>query len=161
MAQKPPSTPATAALIRRKIAFVSHTYIHDSSATNYGVEAATKLSVPEERVFKTLLVEVDGALIVGIVPVNTQLDLKLLAHAAGGKKGVMADPSLAQRKTGYVVGGISPIGQKSEHPTFLDSEATKHDTVFVSGGRRGFDIELSPVDLLAVTNGQRATIARR
>jgi Cys-tRNA(Pro)/Cys-tRNA(Cys) deacylase len=111
-------------------------------------------------VFKTLLADVDGRLVVGIVPVTGKLDLKALAAAAGGKKAVMADPAVAERRTGYVVGGISPIGQKSAHPTILDETAQLWDTVFVSGGRRGFDLELAPADLVRATNATLADIAR-
>ncbi len=113
-----------------------------------------------DRVFKTLLADVDGALVVAVVPVNTQLDLKALAAAVGGKKARMADPQLAERKTGYVVGGISPVGQKTRLATVIDSSADEYDTVFVSGGRRGFDIELAPADLVSVTDGTLLPIAR-
>jgi Cys-tRNA(Pro)/Cys-tRNA(Cys) deacylase len=111
-------------------------------------------------VFKTLLADVDGALVVGIVPVTGKLDLKSLAAAVGGKKAAMADPAVAERKTGYVVGGISPIGQKTRHTTVLDESAQLWDTVYVSGGRRGFDLELAPADLVAVTAALVADIGR-
>jgi Cys-tRNA(Pro)/Cys-tRNA(Cys) deacylase len=111
-------------------------------------------------VFKTLLADVDGRLVVGIVPVAGKLDLKALAAAAGGKKAVMADAALAERRTGYVVGGISPIGQKSRHETVLDETAELWDTVFVSGGRRGLDLELTPADLIRATSAVVADIAR-
>jgi Cys-tRNA(Pro)/Cys-tRNA(Cys) deacylase len=111
-------------------------------------------------VFKTLLADVDGALVVGIVPVTGKLDLKALAAAAGGKKAVMADPALAERRTGYIVGGISPIGQKTRHATVLDETAELWDTVFVSGGRRGLDLELAPADLIRATHAIVADIAR-
>lgn len=110
--------------------------------------------------FKTLLADVDGRLVVGIVPVTGKLDLKALAAAVGGKKAVMADPALAERRTGYVVGGISPIGQKSRHDTVLDETAELWDTVFVSGGRRGLDLELAPADLIRATDAVVADIAR-
>ena len=109
--------------------------------------------------FKTLLAEVDGRLVVGVVPVTGKLDLKALAAAVGGKKAAMADAALAERRTGYVVGGISPVGQKTPHPTVLDETVELWDTVFVSGGRRGFDIELAPADLIAVTGAALAAIA--
>jgi Cys-tRNA(Pro)/Cys-tRNA(Cys) deacylase len=154
------STPATVALTVAGIDFTPHTYEHDAANTNFGLEAANALQLDPEQVFKTLLADVDGALIVAIVPVTGKLDLKALAAAVGGKRAEMADPRVAERKTGYVVGGISPIGQKTAHPTVLDETAELFDTVFVSGGRRGFDIELAPADLLAVTEGVTAAIAR-
>ena len=129
-------------------------------AAAYGLEAAEKLGLDPERVFKTLLANVDGGLAVGIVPVAMQLDLKALAHALGGKRAEMADPAVAERKTGYVVGGISPIGQKTALPTVLDESAILAETIFVSGGRRGLDLELAPDDLIAVTGGRYAPIAR-
>ena len=153
-------TPATVALTAAGIAFTPHAYEHDAAITNFGLEAASALNLDPEQVFKTLLADVDGALVVAIVPVTGKLDLKALASAVGGKKAEMADPIVAQRKTGYVVGGISPIGQKTRHPTVLDETAELFDTIFVSGGKRGFDIELAPGDLLAVTGGTTAAIAR-
>ena len=128
--------------------------------TDFGREAADALGVEPDRVFKTLLADVDGRLVVGIVPVTGKLDLKALALAVGGKRAVMADPAVAERKTGYIVGGISPIGQKTVHPTVLDETAELWDTVFVSGGRRGFDLELSPADLIRATSAIVADIAR-
>ena len=153
-------TPATVALERAGIAFTPHAYEHDPANTNFGIEAADVLGLDPEQVFKTLLADLDGALVVAIVPVGGKLDLKALAAALGGKKAVMADPAVAQRKTGYIVGGISPIGQKTPHPTVLDETAELYASIFVSGGRRGFDIELAPADLLAVTNGRIAAIAK-
>ena len=153
-------TPATLALTTAGIHFTPHLYQHDAAATNFGLEAAEKLQLDPDRVFKTLLADADGQLVVGIVPVTGTLDLKALAAAVGAKKAVMADPKLAERKTGYVVGGISPIGQKTAHRTVIDESAILFDTVFVSGGRRGFDIELSPDDLAAVTAGSFAPIGR-
>lgn len=154
------ATPATVALARAGIAFSTHAYDHDPRAAAYGLEAAEKLGLDPARVFKTLLANIDGELAVAIVPVAMQLDLKALAHALGGKRAEMADPALAARKTGYVVGGISPIGQKTELPTVLDESAILCETVFVSGGRRGLDLELAPDDLLAITTGRYAPIAR-
>ncbi|QEO15766.1 Cys-tRNA(Pro) deacylase [Agromyces intestinalis] len=153
-------TPATVALQRAGIAFVPRAYEHDPRATAYGLEAAEKLGIEPERVFKTLLVAVDDGLAVGIVPVAEQLDLKALAGAVGGKRAELADPAVAERKTGYVVGGISPIGQKTALPTVLDESAILCETILVSGGRRGFDLELAPDDLLTVTGGRYAPIAR-
>lgn len=153
-------TPATVALTRAGIRFTALAYEHDPRAAAYGLEAAEKLGIEPDRVFKTLLANVDGSLAVAIVPVAEQLDLKALAAAVGGKRAEMADPALAERKTGYVVGGISPIGQKVALPTVLDETAILHETILVSGGRRGLDLELSPDDLLVVTNGRYAPIAR-
>lgn len=154
-------TPATVALDKARVPHELLTYDHDPAVQNYGLEAAEALGLPPARVFKTLLVEVDGKLGVGIVPVDATLDLKAVASALGGKKAQMADPSLAERTTGYVVGGISPIGQKKALPTVLDVSAETHDTIAVSGGKRGLDILLAPSDLLAMTRGSTAGIARR
>ena len=153
-------TPATVALGRAGVAFTAHAYEHDPRAAAYGLEAAEKLGLDPDRVFKTLLATIDGTLAVGIVPVALQLDLKALAQALGGKRAEMADPAVAERKTGYVVGGISPIGQKTTLATVLDESAILCETIFVSGGRRGLDLELAPDDLLAVTGGRYAPIAR-
>ena len=153
-------TPATAALAAAGIPFTAHSYDHDPATTNFGREAASALELDPEQVFKTLLAEVDGSLVVGIVPVTGKLDLKALATAVGGKKAEMADPRLAERRTGYVVGGISPIGQKYVHPTVLDETAELFDTIFVSGGRRGLDLELAPADLVRATGAVIAAIAR-
>lgn len=153
-------TPATVALTALGIDFAEHAYDHDPANTNFGLEAATVLGLDPEQVFKTLLADVDGSLVVGIVPVTGKLDLKALAAAVGGKRAEMADPKLAEKRTGYIVGGISPIGQKVRHTTVLDETAVLYDTVFVSGGRRGFDLELSPADLLRATDGFIAAIAR-
>ncbi|MEO8263248.1 MAG: Cys-tRNA(Pro) deacylase [Pseudolysinimonas sp.] len=152
-------TPATVALHAAGIPFTEHAYAHDPANTNFGLEAANALGLDPDRVFKTLLADVDGHLVVAIVPVTGKLDLKRLAAAAGGKRAAMADPALAERRTGYVVGGISPIGQKTAHPTVLDETADLWDTVYVSGGRRGFDIELTPADLLRATGATVADIA--
>jgi Cys-tRNA(Pro)/Cys-tRNA(Cys) deacylase len=153
-------TPATIALAAAGIRFLPHAYAHDPANTNYGTEAASALGLDPEQVFKTLLAEVDGSLVVAIVPVTGTLDLRALARAMGGKKAVMADPAVAQRKTGYILGGISPVGQKNQHPTVLDETAELYPSIFVSGGRRGFDIELAPADLLSITAGRVAAIAR-
>ncbi|PYY38592.1 MULTISPECIES: Cys-tRNA(Pro) deacylase [unclassified Curtobacterium] len=160
MSAASPSTPATLALERAGVPFTPHVYEHHESATNFGEEAAAALGLREEQVFKTLVVSVDGDLAVAIVPVADRLDLKAIAAAVGGKKASLADPSLAERRTGYVVGGISPVGQKTRLRTVLDASASEHPTIFVSGGRRGFDIELSPADLVRVTDASTAPIAR-
>lgn len=153
-------TPATVALTAAGIPFTAHPYEHDPANTNFGLEAAEALQLDPEQVFKTLLADVDGSLVVGIVPVTGKLDLKALASAVGGKRAEMADSKLAERRTGYVVGGISPIGQKNRHATVLDETAELYDTVFVSGGRRGLDIELAPADLIRATGAIVAAIGR-
>ena len=156
----PGGTPATVALGAAGIAYEVRAYEHDPRAASYGLEAAEALGVEPARVFKTLLASLDGRLVVGIVPVSGQRDRKALARALGGSKAVMADVAAAERATGYVAGGISPIGQKRAHPTVLDASALEHDTILVSGGRRGFDLELAPHDLVAVTGAVTATIGR-
>ena len=153
-------TPATVALTSAGIIFAPHAYPHDRSEREFGAEAASKLGVDPDRVFKTLITDVDGSLTVAIVPVAGTLDLGALAAAVGGKRAVLADPVVAARKTGYVLGGISPVGQKTTLPTVLDETAELYDTVFVSGGRRGFDIELAPSDLITVTAATVAAIGR-
>lgn len=139
--------------------FTEHTYEHDPAVHSYGLEAAHVLGLDPARVYKTLVVEVNGALGVGIVPVEGTLDLKAVAAALGGKKAQMADVTQAERTTGYVAGGISPIGQRKSLPTVLDAGALQYATIFVSGGRRGLDLELAPADLVAVTGAVVAPIA--
>jgi Cys-tRNA(Pro)/Cys-tRNA(Cys) deacylase len=137
-----------------------HPYAHDPAARSYGLEAATALGVEASRVFKTLVADVDGALCVGIVPVDRSLDLKALAAAVGGKRAAMAERAAAERATGYVLGGISPLGQRRRLRTVLDGSAFEHATVLVSGGRRGLDVELAPADLARLTAATSAAIAR-
>ncbi|QGN59376.1 Cys-tRNA(Pro) deacylase [Nostocoides sp. HKS02] len=153
-------TPATTALTRLGLAFALHPYEPDPAAASYGLEAAAALSVPPAQVFKTLLVDGEGGLAVAVVPVDRQLDLKAMAAALGRKKVVMAAPADAERATGYVVGGISPIGQRKVLPTVVDDSATGFDRVYVSGGRRGLDISLAPQDLVAATRARLAPIGR-
>ncbi|KRF44943.1 cys-tRNA(Pro)/cys-tRNA(Cys) deacylase [Terrabacter sp. Soil811] len=155
-----PSTPATVALDRAGVPYTRHPYEHDPAAASYGLEAAAALGVEPSRVFKTLLVDTGATLAVGIVPVDGQLDLKAVAAAIGVKSVTMADPAAAERSTGYVVGGISPVGQRRALPTVLDETAYGFGTVYVSGGRRGFDIGLAPEDLASVTRARRARIGR-
>ena len=150
-------TPATTALTAAGVPYTVRGYEHDPSTTAYGMEAAEALGVDPARVFKTLLVDTGSAL---AVPVDRQLDLKAVSAALGAKKVTMADPALAERSTGYVVGGISPIGQKRALPAVLDESAMSHDTVLVSGGRRGLDLELTPQDLARVVGARTAPIAR-
>jgi Cys-tRNA(Pro)/Cys-tRNA(Cys) deacylase len=140
-------TPATLALSKAKIPFTLHEYEHDPKADSYGLEASEALGVPPEQVFKTLVAAVDGKLTVGVVPVSRQLDLKALAAAAGGKKASMAEVAAAERATGYVAGGISPLGQKRRLPVFIDESAKALPEVFCSAGRRGLEISLAPADL--------------
>lgn len=163
MAKKhaPTGTPALVALTDAGVAHTAHAYDHDpASDVGYGLEAAHALGVPPEQVFKTLMTVVDGTLTVAVVPVTGKLDLKALASAVGGKKAAMAEKAAAERATGYVVGGISPLGQRSAHPTVVDETVDLFDTVLVSGGRRGLDVELSPADLVRLTSAVVAPIAR-
>ncbi len=158
--QQPGGTPATVALTAAGVPFTVHSYDHDPSRPSYGEEAAEAMGVAPERVFKTLVADVDGALTVAVVPVAGQLDLKALAAAVGGKRAAMADPALAERTTGYVRGGISPLGQRKRLPTVLDASATRHGTICVSAGRRGLEVELSPADLTGLTSAVLAPIGR-
>ena len=153
-------TPATAALTKAKVPFTAHSYAHDPAAGSFGTEAAEAMGVVPERVFKTLLAQVDGKLTVAVVPVSGSLDLKALATAVGGKRAAMAEPIAAERSTGYVLGGISPLGQRKPLPTVVDESALAFDTVFCSGGRRGFEIELAPADLVRLTSAVTASIGR-
>jgi Cys-tRNA(Pro)/Cys-tRNA(Cys) deacylase len=154
------ATPATKALERAKVSFTTHAYEHDPKHESFGLEAAERLGLEPATVFKTLVADVDGKLTVAIVPVEHQLDLKALASARKAKKAQMADVKLAERATGYVAGGISPLGQKKALPTVIDVSARRHATIHVSGGRRGFEIELAPDDLAALTRASFAPIAR-
>jgi Cys-tRNA(Pro)/Cys-tRNA(Cys) deacylase len=156
----PSGTPATVALAAAGVAFTQHAYEHDPAARSFGLEAAEVLGLPPEQVFKTLLVDTGGGLAVAVVPVVGQLDLKAMAAALGAKRVSMADPAAAQRSSGYVVGGISPIGQKRALPTVVDESAELFDLVYVSGGRRGLDLGLSPTDLVRVTAAVLADIGR-
>ncbi len=153
-------TMATIALERAQIGFTLHEYPHDHRAGSYGLEASDALGVPPEQVFKTLVVAVDGGwLAVGVVPVRRQLDLKALAAAVGGKKAVMAEVTAAERATGYVAGGISPVGQKKRLPVIIDSSALELGTLFCSAGRRGLEIEIAPADLIKAAGAKVAGIA--
>jgi Cys-tRNA(Pro)/Cys-tRNA(Cys) deacylase len=153
-------TTATAALERAKIPFTVHEYEHDPRSDSYGMEASAALGLPPDRVFKTLVASVDGrALAVGVIPVHRHLDLKALAAAVGGKKAVMAVVADAERATGYVAGGISPVGQKKRLPVVVDASALELATMFCSGGRRGLEIELSPADLVRASGATVAAIA--
>ncbi|MFD8719524.1 Cys-tRNA(Pro) deacylase [Streptomyces sp. NPDC059629] len=153
-------TPATVALTTAGVDFTIHSYDHDPSHPSYGEEAAEAMGVSPDRVFKTLVADVDGTLTVAVVPVAGTLDLKALATAVGGKRAAMADPTLAERTTGYVRGGISPLGQRKKLPTVLDASASAHTTICISAGRRGLEIELPPTALATLTNATVAPIGR-
>ncbi len=153
-------TPATVALEKAGVSFTVHAYDHDPRSASYGLEAADALGLDPDAVLKTLLAEVDGELVVAVVPVSGQLDLKALASAVGGKRAAMADPAVAERTTGYVVGGISPIGQRRRLRTVVDESASVRPVVYVSGGRRGVDLGLDPADLVRALDAQVARIGR-
>ena len=147
-------TPAVVAAERAGITFTLHEYEHDPKAESYGLEAAEKTGVDPARVFKTLVVAQDGKLSVAIVPVASQLDLRAL-----GKRAALAERAAAERATGYVLGGISPLGQRKRLPTLLDESALEFATIYVSGGRRGLEIELAPTDLVRLTDARVAAVA--
>ena len=152
-------TPATAAVAKAKVEHRIHEYRHDPAAPSYGLEAAEQLGVDPGRVFKTLVAEVDGRLAVAVVPVAARLDLKALAAAAGGRRAVMAEAADAERATGYVVGGISPLGHRKRLPVFLDESMQSRPTVLVSAGRRGLELELAPADLARLAGATFAPVA--
>ena len=152
-------TPATVAVARAKVEHRIHEYHHDPAAPSYGEEAAEQLGADPAGVFKTLVAEVDGRLTVAVVPVAARLDLKALAAAAEGRKAVMAEPAAAERATGYVIGGISPLGHRKRLPVFLDASMQGRPTVMVSAGRRGLELELSPTDLARLSGGRFAELA--
>ncbi|WP_136255478.1 Cys-tRNA(Pro) deacylase [Onishia niordana] len=155
-------TPAVRALEAAGTDFHLIEYAHDPRAEAFGEEAAKALALPAETVFKTLLARLDdGRLVVAMVPVSARLDLKALARAAGARKATLAEPALAERTTGYVVGGISPLGQKKRLPTFIDESASALATLHVSGGRRGLEISLAPEDLVALTGARLVGLSRR
>lgn len=158
--QQSGGTPATVALTAAGVPYTVHAYEHDPAHPSYGEEAAEAMGVSPERVFKTLVADVDGTLTVAIVPVAGTLDLKALATAVGGKRATMADPAAAERTTGYVRGGISPLGQRRKLPTVLDATAAAHPTICVSAGRRGLEVELAPDDLQTLTEAVSAPIGR-
>lgn len=154
-------TPAVSAARKAGIPFALHEYRHDPRAESYGLEAAEALGVDVARVFKTLVAAPEGqGLWVAVVPVAGLLDLKALAQAAGAKRATMADPKAAERATGYVVGGISPLGQRQRLATVVDATALQFDTIFVSAGRRGLEIELAPADLVRLSGATIAAIGR-
>ena len=157
-----PATPAIAALDDHGVSYRLHEYQHDpNSELGFGLEGASKLGISADRVFKTLMVEVDGSLCTAVVPASGMLDLKAMAGALHGKKAELAPPAQAERATGYVVGGISPLGQKRSHPTVIDDSALEYTTILVSGGRRGLSVELAADDLAAVTGASFSAVGRK
>ena len=155
-------TRAIKALTAAGVAFSVHEYEHDPAARAFGEETVTKLGIDPARAFKTLLVRLEpaGEFVLGCVPALAHLSMKLIAKAAGAKSASMADPALAQRRTGYVVGGISPLGQTTSHRLFIDSSCLDHETMIVSGGRRGLSVELSPLDLVDLTDAEVTDFAQ-
>jgi Cys-tRNA(Pro)/Cys-tRNA(Cys) deacylase len=151
-------TPATALLARERVSFTLHPYRHDPRADRYGEEAAAALGMPADRVFKTLVVAVDGRLACAVVPVAGRLDLKAFAAALGGKRAELAEPASAARATGYVVGGISPLGQRARLPVVVDESAASFSSVLVSAGKRGLQVELAPADLIRLAGARSAAI---
>jgi Cys-tRNA(Pro)/Cys-tRNA(Cys) deacylase len=158
MAKKAAGTPATALLSAQGVAFTLHPYEVSADAPNYGALVAEALGVAPERLFKTLIAEVDGALTVAVVPVTGDLGLKALAAAAGGRRAVLADRAAAERSSGYVRGGISPLGQRRRLPTVVDESALPLDRMYVSAGRRGLQVSLAPADLIRLTEAVIAAI---
>lgn len=154
------ATPAVAMLLGAGVAHRVHQYTHDPAVASFGQEAAEAMGVEPGRVFKTLVASADGALVVAVVPVTAELDTKALAAVLGAKKVALADPAVAERTTGYVVGGISPLGQKRRVRTVIDATASRWESVFVSGGRRGLELELAPADLVRLTGAQLAPLGR-
>lgn len=154
-------TPGINVAKKNKVSHKIHEYSHDETADSYGLEAAEKLGVIEQRIFKTLVVMLDNkTLAVGIIPVSAMLSMKLIAKAFGAKKANMADKSDVERSTGYVLGGVSPLGQKKALRTIVDASANNYASIYVSAGRRGLEIELSPADLIKLTNGMVTTISQ-
>ena len=153
-------TPALRDLAAAGITVTVHEYRHDPRANSYGIEAADSLGVAPERVFKTLIARVDGSLVVAVVPVHCQLDLRALAAHRGAKRAELADAASAQRSSGYVVGGISPVGQRTALATVIDASASRQATVLVSAGRRGLEVEIAPDDLVSITDATLGDIAR-
>ena len=155
-------TRAIEALTAAGVAFTIHEYEHDPAARAFGEETVEKLGIDPTQAFKTLMVRLEptGEFVVGCVPVLAHLSMKLIAKAAGAKSAAMADPAVAQRRTGYVVGGISPLGQTTSHRLFIDSACLDHETMIVSGGRRGLSVELSPLDLVELTDAEVTDLAQ-
>lgn len=154
-------TPAINTAIRNKVNYHVHEYIHDTKSESYGDEAAQKLGIATNRVFKTLVVKIDNkTLVVAVIPVSAMLSMKLIAKAFSGKKAIMALKADVERTTGYVLGGVSPLGQKKTLKTYIDSSAKQFSTIFVSAGKRGLEIELSPQDLQKITQAKLSNICQ-
>lgn len=148
-------TPAVNIAKKAKIAYTLHSYTHDPASASYGEEASEKLGISADRVFKTLVAQIDSReLVVAVIPVSSMLSMKQIAKASGGKKAEMAKGADVERSSGYILGGVSPLGQKKRLRTFIDASAKNFSTIFVSAGRRGLEIELSPDDLADMTNGE-------
>ncbi|MEU4239409.1 Cys-tRNA(Pro) deacylase [Actinoplanes sp. NPDC026619] len=158
MAKKSAATPAIAVLTDQKVEHTLHPYDASPDASNYGAMVAQALGIEAARVFKTLVADVDGRLVVAVVPVTGEVDLKALAIAVGGKRGALADRAVAERSSGYVRGGISPLGQRKRLLTVVDSSATVLDRMFISAGRRGLQVGLAPADLIRLTDAVTANI---
>jgi Cys-tRNA(Pro)/Cys-tRNA(Cys) deacylase len=153
-------TPAIKLAQKAKISFSIHEYVHDSNHESYGLEAAQKLGVEASRVFKTLVVKLDtGMLAVAIIPVAAKLNLKTMAKACSAKRATMADPKDVERSSGYVLGGVSPLGQKKRLLSVIDNSATNFESIFVSAGKRGLEIELAPSELQQLISAQYAALA--
>ncbi len=152
-------TPAVNIAKKAKIAYTLHSYTHDPASASYGEEASEKLGISADRVFKTLVAQIDGReFVVAVIPVSSMLSMKQIAKAAGGKKAEMANGSDVERSSGYLLGGVSPLGQKKRLKTFIDASAEDFETIYVSAGRRGLEIELSPQDLAKLTDGKMVAI---
>ncbi|MDP5144098.1 Cys-tRNA(Pro) deacylase [Rheinheimera baltica] len=154
-------TPAIDLAKQQGIAYQVHQYQHDAAAASYGLEASEKLGLAPEQVFKTLVVQLDGKqLAVAVLPVSQQLNMKLMAKALGAKKAEMANAHDVMRSSGYVLGGVSPLGQKKRLPTVIDNSAQQYGTIYVSAGRRGLEIELAATDLCQLLQGRFAALAQ-
>jgi Cys-tRNA(Pro)/Cys-tRNA(Cys) deacylase len=154
-------TPGINAVKKSKVSYKIHEYVHEESSESYGLEAAEKLAVDQARIFKTLVVALDSKeLVVGVIPVSSKLSMKLVARAAAAKKATMAATADVERSTGYVLGGVSPLGQKKRLKTIIDASAANWPTIYVSAGRRGLEIELSPSDLTRLTSAVLAEICQ-
>jgi len=154
-------TPAINILKKAKVDYEVHEYTHDSQNQSYGLEAVEKMGVQESRVFKTLVVSAESNLfVVAVIPVSSMLSMKLIAKIVGAKRASMADALAVERSTGYVLGGVSPLGQKKKLKTIIDSSAENFSTIYISAGRRGLEIELNPNDLKNLTGGKFMDISQ-